>query len=136
MKRVKITSRSARTHINLTYPTVDPNKKYAITVEKLSVPVLNSLVMNETLFTVERRLAANATTDKTNLDLGVPLEKRTFTPISVRNVSHLLYQMNMFFRELMLRVVTTALPHNAAIHQYAVPANFVQQPGQDWCGPR
>ena len=97
MKRVKITSRSASTHVNLTYPTVDPNKKYAITVEKLSVPVLNSLVMNETLFTVERRLGANVTTDKTNLNLGVPLEKRAFTPTSVRNVSHLLYQMNMFF---------------------------------------
>jgi len=129
MKRVKITSQTARTHVNLTYPTVDPNKQYTITVEKLTVPVLNSLVMNEALFTVERRLAAGVTTDKTNIDLGVPA---TFTPKSVRNVSHLLYQMNMFFRELMLRLVTTNIPHNNAIHQYTIPNNFLQQAGVDW----
>jgi len=133
MKRVKITSKSASTHINLTYPQLDANKRYTLTVEKLSVPVLNSLVMNQTLFTVERRLAANVTTDKTNLDLPVPLAKRTFTPSNVRNVGHLLYQMNMFLRELMLRIVSNGgLNYNAAIHQYVIPPNFIVQPGQDW----
>jgi len=129
MKRVKITSRTATTHVNLSYPTIDPNKKYTITVEKLTVPVLNSLVMNEPLFTVERRLASTVTTDKTDTQLPVPA---TFTPQSVRNVSHLLHQMNAFFREMLLRLVTTNIPHNNAIHQYAIPNNFLQQAGVDW----
>ena len=133
MKRVQVNSSHTTTHINLTYPTLDANKSYTMTIEKLRVPARDSLILNTELFTVHRRLL-------TGLQLGagghelLPVNAihTTFTPQNVRTVSQFVYQMNSFFRELCKRMVTVAIPYNVARHQFAVSANFNLQQNVDW----
>jgi len=133
MKRVKISSRTTTTRVQLNYPTVDANKRYRLTVEKLDVPAMDSLIVNKTLFTVERRLVAGVVYD--GVDFGLPVLQDTFTAINVKTVSQLLFQLNSFFTDLCRRTVThpTQLPYNAALHQYPVLGTpFVRQANRDW----
>ena len=131
MKRVQVNSRTSDTKIFLTYPTLDPNKTYSLTVEKLTVPAFDSLILNTTLFTVERRLRNGVYLTAAHHVLPLPEEFTTFTPQNVRTVSQLVYQMNVFFREMCMRLATEAIPYNAAQHQFAVPPAFTQQ-NVDW----
>jgi len=131
MKRVQVNSRTSRTNVLLTYPTLDANKTYNMTIEKLTVPALDSLLLNKKLFAVERRLAIGQNLYGGQEQLPLPVEFTTFTPQNVRTVSQLVYQMNLFFREMCMRLATKAIPYNNAIHQFAVPATFNQQ-NVDW----
>jgi hypothetical protein len=122
MKRVEVNSRTARANILLTYPTTDANKTYQLTVEKLDVPALDSLILNKTLFSVERRLALGVLTQGGLQALPQPQageDMATFTPQNVRNVSQLIFQTNLFFRELCQRLATIAIPHGLP-YQYDV----------------
>ena len=132
MKRVKINSRTPTVHVNLNYPTIDPNRSYVLTVEKLLVPALDSLVVNKPLFTVERRLEGAINHDDITARL-LPLNEKytTFTPQNVRTVSQLLFQMNIFLQELCLRCVSEGLVYDDEVHQYEVPDSFDTQAG-DW----
>ena len=132
MKRVKINSRKPTVHVNLNYPTIDPNRTYVLTVEKLLVPALDSLVVNKPLFTVERRLEGAINHDDISVRL-LPIHEKytTFTPQSVRTVSQLLFQMNVFLQELCMRCVSQGLVYDGALHQYEVPDSFDTQ-AADW----
>ena len=132
MKRVKINSRTSNVHVSLSYPTIDPNRTYVLTVEKLTVPAMDSLILNESLFTVERRLEGGINDNDITVRL-LPIDPKytTFTPQNVRTVSQLLYQMNTFFQELCLRCVSTGLQYDVQDHQYAIPGNFATQ-AEDW----
>jgi hypothetical protein len=133
MKRVQINSRTSTTNVLLTYPTLDANKWYQLTVEKLMCPALDSLILNKTLFTVERRLITGS--DMTNIppdqELELETQFTTFTPQNIRTVSQLVFQMNLFFREMCRRLATVVSAHNNLIHQFPLPAEFVQQ-NVDW----
>ena len=72
MKRVQINSRTASTNVLLTYPTLEANKNYTLTVEKLTVPALDSIVLNKPLFAVERRLVAGMRDVDSHPDLVHP----------------------------------------------------------------
>ena len=132
MKRIKINSRTPSVHVSLSYPSIDPNRSYVLTVEKLMVPAMDSLILNKTLFTVERRLLGGINDDDLTVRL-LPVDAKytTFTPQNVRTVSQLLYQMNTFFQELCLRCVSTGLQYDVLVHQYAIPNNFATQ-AADW----
>jgi len=136
MKRVKISSRTTTTRVQLNYPTVDANKRYRLTVEKLDVPAMDSLIVNKTLFTVERRLIAGAGYGLPYAgNYGLPVSQDTFTAKNVKTVSQLIYQLNSFFLDLCRRTVThaTELPYDAALHQYALLGTpFVRQANRDW----
>jgi len=131
MKRVQVNSRTSTTNVFLTYPTLDANKQYSLTIEKLMVPALDSLLLNKQLFTVERRLLLGVNLFGGPEQLPLPEEFTTFTPQNVRTVSQLLFQMNRFFREMCRRLATVAIPYNVLQHQYVVPATFNQQ-NVDW----
>jgi hypothetical protein len=133
MKRIKITSTSADTKVLLTYPTVEPNKRYKLFVEKIFVPAMNSLIYDSTLFTVERRLTENANVDQAHKNLPDTLgEHRTFTAKNVRTVSQLMYQLNNFFWTLTRRVVQVGLPYNGNYHPNPIPNEFDQAGNPDW----
>ena len=127
MKRVQVNSRTSDTNVSLTYPTLDPNKLYTLTVEKLTVPAFDSLILNNTLFTVERRLRNGVSLTGAHHALPLPEEFTTFTPQNVRTVSQLVYQMNIFFREMCMRLATVVIPYNNAQHQFAIPVAFTRQ---------
>jgi hypothetical protein len=131
MKRLQVNSVSNRTSVLLKFPTTDPNKKYKLFVEKLVVPSQNSLVLNSPLFTVERRLLQGAEHDILEYTLPVAEEFFTFVPKNVKTISHLLFQMNLFFRELCQRLVAQGLAEDLLVHPEEVPDNFETQ-AHDW----
>jgi len=111
----------------LTYPTLEPNKQYTLVVEKLTVPAMDSLILNDTLFTVERRLVTGSALG-VNTVLPLPVEFTTFTARSVRTVSQLVYQMNTFLREMCQRLTTVVIAQTVpALHQFVIPATFTRQ---------
>ena len=131
MKRIQVNSVSDRTSVLLKFPTTDQNKKYKLIVEKLVVPSQRSLVLNTQLFTVERRLDQGVEHDILEYILPIAEEFHAFTPKNVKTISHLLYQMNLFFRELCQRLVSQGLVFDALVHPEDVPDNLEQQ-AHDW----
>ena len=131
MKRIQINSVSNRTSVLLKFPTTDPNKKYKLFVEKLVVPSQNSLVLNTSLFKVERRIQLGAVHDIAEYTLPVPEEFYTFTPKNVKTISHIIYQINLFFRELCQRLVAYGLNAHPNVHPDDIPENFEEQ-DEDW----
>lgn len=132
MKRVQVNSRTSSTNVLLTYPTLDPNKNYTLTVEKLTVPALDSIIFNKKLFTVERRLVAAAVIGPNSVLPLLPVGFTSFTPQSVRTVSQLVYQANTMLREMCQRLATVVIPNDPALHQFVNPPAFAQQVGVDW----
>ena len=132
MKRIKINSRTANAHVSLSYPSCDANKTYILTVEKLVAPAMDSLLLNKPLFSVERRLAHDTDEDDETINL-LPIHEQftTFTPQNARNVSHLLYQMNNFLREVCWRCVSTGFDFDEDNHPTEVPDRFATQ-NRDW----
>ena len=132
MKRVQVNSKYTTPNINLTYPTLDANKMYTITIEKLRVPARDSLILNKPLFTVERRLIEDIDLFGGDEILPVHADYTTFTPQNVRTVTQFVYQANRFFRELCQRLVTKVIP-DLDLHQYAVvDMNFFPRQDVDW----
>jgi hypothetical protein len=115
----------------LTSPTLEPNKNYTLTIEKLTVPAMDSIILNDILFTVERRLVTGVALGA-NTALPLAAEFTTFTPQSVRTVSQLVYQMNTMLREMCQRLATVVIAQTVpALHQFVIPATFTHQ-GGDW----
>jgi len=109
----------------------EPNRKYKIAVEKLTVPARDSLVLNTELFSIKRRIQNGQELTDVNEDLPLSAQYTTFTPIGVRSMSDMVFQMNDFFSTFLKRIVTKNIPHDGAIHQYAVPDMYDQQ-NVDW----
>ena len=118
MKRVRISSHENRSRVFLSLPTTEVNKRYRVTAESLVVPCLNSHVLNDHLFTVERRLEANGAA------ADVSLLHSEFTAKNVRTTSQLVWQMNMFFHEMLLRNVASEYDDQKDNGFYDVPDSF------------
>ena len=117
MKRIKITSRTPKTRVYFKLPQADPNKKYKLWVEKLTVPSIGSSSLEGALFEVERRLVpANHVTPTATPTYKLRLPSQyptTFTCKNCRTPLDLLTQINTFLSELLLRV-STFVPSLAA----------------------
>ena len=136
MKRGRISSRTNVTRVQLNYPTIDANKRYALTVEKLDVPAMNSLIVNETLFTVERRLNSTAFVDVdytvANYSLLGDDTHTTFTARNVQTASQLLYQLNAFFHDMSRRIVSAPGLVSDGRHQYTHVGTALSAQAGDW----
>ena len=126
-------------------PSLEENKRYALKVERLTVPAMSGgLILNQPLFTVERRLTVNAEHEDVLLDdpnvVSDDVElhvESTFTPTNVRTTSELVYQMNSFFRKLLLSLVTSQYDFGQAQlgeDVYPIPAIYEPEDLQydDW----
>ena len=95
-------------------PSIEDNKRYSVKVERLTVPAqTGGLILNQPLFSVERRLTSGAEYlcveddgPEYNADRNLHFES-TFTPQNVRTTNDLVYQMNSFFRKLLLNLVSS-----------------------------
>ena len=110
MKRIKITSRQAKTRVYFKLPQADPNKKYKLWVEKLTVPTLSSESINGELFEVQRRLRPGQHQFPTD-NLGQTLKlfeqyKPKFVATNVKTPLDLVTQINTFLSELLRRAAT------------------------------
>ena len=124
-------------------PSTDDKKRYALKVERLTVPAMSDgLILNQPLFTVERRLVQDEiwSTVPTNVNaphiphvsIALPAGDWTFTPQNVKTISQLLHQMNKFFRKKLLQAVTSATVwiDNATVNNH--PLVLDQNPANDW----
>ena len=124
-------------------PSAEENKRYALKVERFTVPPMSSgLILNQPLFTVERRLTNNTVysvqhpitgvyTTVGAATLNVPA---IFSPINVRTTSELMYQMNMFFRKMLLSSVTSTVDYAVGAEVFVVQDIFEPQDFEitDW----
>ena len=138
MKRIEIHSHKPRVNVYLTSPNIEKDKRYKLAVERLTVPAIESRILNTPLFEVIRRLQPVFPVANFNhgdfLLTGLAEEFRKFTPKNVRSLSHLAFQLNQFFEEFQLRITTAAMPaFDANIHEYArVGTEFARELGADW----
>ena len=96
--RIEINSKTASVDIYKQLPSADPNTKYALTVENVTVPPMtHGMVLNSPLFTIERRLKNDATLDTEQESVALDYEM-TFTPRDVQTVGQLAFQMNEFLQ--------------------------------------
>ena len=111
--RVQLNSKTYKVDVFKSMPSLDINKRYIVKIERLTVPAQSGgLILNQPLFTVERRLTENTQysnianvlgVDVTNYNANVALPvNMTFTPQDVRTAPQLLSQMNNFFRRNLL----------------------------------
>ena len=126
--RVQLNSKTYNVDVYKHMPSIEDNKRYSIKVERLTVPAQSGgLILNQPLFTVERRLTQDTEylcvenngpdyADERDLHL-----ESTFTPQNVRTTTELIYQMNSFFRKLLLNLVSSEDDFLAADGVFAVP---------------
>ena len=112
--RLQLNSRDANIDVYKKLPTTEPNKKYVIRVEGLTLPeTTDGLILNKPLFDVRRRLIVGSEPDNLLTDDVLPIREgvgfgaMVFTPNDVRSYPQLVYQMNAFFRNRMLRLLFT-----------------------------
>ena len=108
MKRIEIHSHEPRVNVYLTSQNADKAKRYTIAVENLSVPAIESRILNTPLFEIRRRFGIEYPEDEPEDDskLGIAEKYRVFTPSNVRSLSHLVFQLNAFLKEFQLRMTT------------------------------
>ena len=130
--RFQLNSKDAEIDIYKRLPSAEPNKKYLLTLEQVTIPELRqSIVLNKELFTLERRIA-QAQAHAANR--AIP-EIGSFTPQNCKTELQFVDQVNQYLRHSLLRSISegaAVYPHNVVLHQYAVPVDFVLQPGEDW----
>ena len=108
--RLQLNSRDSRIDVYKSLPSAELNKRYAIRVEQLTIPAMSDgLILNTELFSVEWRCIAGVHHSVDGVpeivtELPVPYQ---FIPQNVKTVSQLVYQMNSFFRQLLVKLVTT-----------------------------
>lgn len=142
--RIQLNSKTYQVDVFKNMPSTELNKRYALKVERLTVPPMSGgLILNQPLFSVERRLIVNAEHSTFLVD-GLYFEDDTklpvemvFTPYYVKNTSELVYQMNAFFRRLLLtNAIKTGAPATSfteTANQYAVPGEYdVDEKYDDW----
>jgi len=133
--RIQLNSRDSNIDVYKTLPSAELNKRYVIRVEQLTIPAMSDgLIFNQELFTVERRCVL--TTIHTvgyvvqpTVQLQVPA---TFIPQNVKTVSQLAYQMNAFFRQLFLRLLTAAQAFADGADYFDITEEFARQEDEDW----
>ena len=112
--RLQLNSRDANIDVFKKLPTTEPNKNYVIRVEGLVLPeTTDGLILNKPLFDVRRRLIVGSEPDNLLTDDELPIisgvgfddGSMVFTPNDVRSYPQLVYQMNAFFRNRMLRLL-------------------------------
>ena len=99
MKRIEIHSHEPRVNVYLTSANLERDKRYKLAIEKLSVPAVESRILNTKLFEVKRRIRVippGGDFDEDDLDLDFDFAK--FTPQNVRSLSHLAFQLNKFLK--------------------------------------
>ena len=140
--RLQLNSRDASIDVYKKLPTLDLAKTYSITIENLVVPEMSDgLILNQELFRLEHRLLDTsphtyvvaafpfeAGESVADIELPVPA---IFTPQNVKNASELVYQMNAFFRRMLLKQVTSGNLAGGA-PKYALPDLYNAQDNEDW----
>ena len=59
--RIQLNSKTYKVDVYKSMPSLEDNKRYALKVERLTVPAMSGgLILNQPLFTVERRITVNA----------------------------------------------------------------------------
>jgi len=143
--RLQLNSRDSRIDVYKSLPSAELNKRYAIRVEQLTIPAMSDgLILNTELFSVEWRClpgSDHSVGDVPHIITELPVPS-VFIPQNVKTVSQLVYQMNSFFRQLLVKLVTTEEffgdpesdsedsaeddPH------FNTPTDFNKQPNSDW----
>ena len=108
MKRVQINSTTSRVNIYKSYPTIDVAKTYILKIEQFTVPANTNARIKLKLFDIERRgdygeilLALDGTT---NPQFRLPVDG--FTPDHCRTVQDLIFQINVYVREILCKIAT------------------------------
>ena len=138
--RIQLNARESRINVYKTLPSAELNKRYIIRVEQLTIPAMSSgLILNQELFTIERRCVAgvNHTVDGeiqpvAELPTLSGHLSKEFIPENVKTVSQLVYQMNAFFRQRLVKLVTSTIPFDDGGDWYDVPDEFNKQANSDW----
>ena len=144
--RIQLNSRDSSIDVYKSLPSAELNKRYAIRVEQLTIPAMSDgLILNTELFSVEWRCTPGVHHSVDGVpeivtELPVPY---VFIPQNVKTVSQLVYQMNSFFRKLLVKLVTTEEffgdpetdsedSESEADPHFMTPLDFDKQPNSDW----
>ena len=138
MKRIEVHSHHPRVNVYLTSVNIEKDMRYKLAIERLTVPAIESRILNTPLFEVVRRFkvildaAAAALFDEDDLELGASFV--TFIPQNVRSLSHLAFQLNRFFREFQQRITIADMDaFDGNVHEYdRVGTEFDQEADDDW----
>ena len=135
-------SRDSKIDVYKSLPSAELNKRDAIRVEQLTIPAMSDgLILNQELFSVERRCKRDTEhsirgilTDVAGLPQFTVLGQvqDIFIPQNVKTVSQLVYQMNAFFRRLMVKLVTTTEIFEDGVNHFNIPEDFEYQADADW----
>ena len=100
LTRLQVNSKTASVDVYKSLPSAERNTRYALTVERFTIPPMAHGFLNKPLFTVERRLSHGADiTDPEEIASKTLTYPMTFTPKNVQTVGQFAYQMNEFFRK-------------------------------------
>ena len=144
--RLQLNSRDSKIDVYKSLPSAELKKRYVVRVEQLTIPAMtDSLILNTNLFEIERRCVIGThhtilgvIQPASELDLLKPavtqptVEGNTFRPQNVQTVSQLVYQMNAFFRQRLVKLVTSTIPFDDGGDWYDVPDEFNKQANSDW----
>ena len=134
--RLQLNSRDSDINVYKKFPSADLKKRYVIRVEQLSIPAMSDgLILNKELFSMERRCIVGVDHNVGNdvqPTAELPLWNIEFIPQNVKTVSQLVYQMNAFFRNRLVKLVTTDEEFVDGPDWYDVPTEFAQQADLDW----
>ena len=140
--RLQLNSRDSKIDVYKSLPSAELNKRYAIRVEQLTIPAMSDgLILNQELFSVERRCKRDTEHSINGIlrDVaGLPQftvlgqDQDIFIPQNVKTVSQLVYQMNAFFRRLMVKLVTTTEIFEDGVNHFNIPEDFEYFHNADW----
>ena len=142
--RIQLNSKTANVDVYKQMPSTDVNKRYALTVERLTLPPMShGLIFNQPLFEVERRLRIErvwgqfpGVGDDLNRNPSVALPEGSwiFTPHQCKTANELVYQMNAFFRRKILGAIASAVDWEGggAADVYEESFNMEQDEDLDW----
>ena len=94
MKRIRVSSLTNQKKCYLAFPSIKPNEKYRLYVEKLFVSGCTSHVFEGELFTIRRRMLAD--TDRVAADHYASLVYDTFTATNIQNATQLVGAIDEF----------------------------------------
>ena len=144
--RLQLNSRDNSIDVYKRLPSTDLKKRYVLRVEQLTIPAMSDgLILNKELFDIERRCVVGTVhtvdgevQDVANLPLlsGLQVDhvyRPEFIPQNVKTVSQLVYQINAFLRERLVKLTTTDEDFDDGDDWYDIPAEFASQPeNSDW----
>ena len=134
--RIQLNSRDNQVHVFKKYSTIEENKTYILKVEQLQLPPKKSAILFENeLFRLERRLKKgflHSYIDNTVDEIEEPPPLPCiFIPQHCNSPLELLYQMNTFFRNSLLKILATKdLQDDADFNN--LHADYAVQDETDW----